>query len=1078
MARGQNIKQEGKLNNSLVLNRYMLSLFHVNRFEAFGELLKDPALEGWDENNVSYFYHKLREFMHDDAQLSDEQLLAYDQNIYRYTVAISEHREAPIRWKYFQYLTLLFTEIYLDRYFSDRDGLLQSINDYKQLSFDADAETFHGMSEYTMKDLNKLAYWSATGSGKTLIMHVNYLQFKYYSEKAGKKMNRTLLITPKEGLTKQHLEEYKLSNIDAHIFNKNAGGLFVGQGIDVLEITKLDDKDYENKVAVDSFEHDNLVFVDEGHTGSGGDAWKSYRDKLSTEGFCFEYSATFGQSISAISNAGKRMKLLEEYGKATLFDYSYRYFYNDGYGKDYQILNLNDTWNDASLTTYLTACLLNFYEQQRLYRDNKSGVRPFMIENPLAIFVGGSVTADKSIGTQEASDIVFILKFFQQFIADTAEAKANIEHLMNGQDGLTDKGGHPIFSRQFAYLRGIDNHDADTIYHDMLELVFHCSVSGAQLHLDNLKGKDGEIGMRIGTGDYFGIINVGDSTTLTKKCDAAGINTMNKDYAEKSLFDTINNPDSKLNILIGSKKFTEGWSSWRVSTMGLLNVGKSEGSQIIQLFGRGVRLKGYQFSLKRSSALDPSIQPDTKPRHMKSIETLNIFGIKADYMEQFKQFLEDEGLPTNDSDFVDFEVPIMPVVNLSAKKLKYLKVTDGCDFKKDIVVDIKPGMIGSIPVTLDYYPKIQAERSKGLRSALDDVSGTLYKASLTKEYLEFMDWNQVYFAIVNYKNERSWYNLNVSPERLQEIARDTSWYTLYIPEPQMEFTDFRRQTMMWQDILITLLKSYVDKAYNNAKSRWMSQHVEVAYLDASHPNFDEMYHVTMHKDYEEPGFFAAIEKLKDDLNNGNFAQTIRIANSNDFEALYIAGHLYQPLLYLNPSAFKSPQIGKLIEVKPVALNTGERDFVCDIQRYYDKNKEFFADKALYLLRNKSKKGIGFFDTTGFYPDFIIWLVIGKHQYVSFIDPKGITHLHGFDDEKIQLYKSIRETIEPVLNDPDITLNSYIVADTELKEVKHWNDFGEHAAEESKQKLFNEHHVYFQKDQQSSYIGLILESMIK
>jgi hypothetical protein len=27
--------------------------------------------------------------------------------------------EEPIVWKYFQYLTLLFTEIYLDRYFRD-----------------------------------------------------------------------------------------------------------------------------------------------------------------------------------------------------------------------------------------------------------------------------------------------------------------------------------------------------------------------------------------------------------------------------------------------------------------------------------------------------------------------------------------------------------------------------------------------------------------------------------------------------------------------------------------------------------------------------------------------------------------------------------------------------------------------------------------------------------------------------------------------------------------------------------------------------------------------------------------------
>jgi hypothetical protein len=34
--------------------------------------------------------------------------------------------------------------------------------------------------------------------------------------------------------------------------------------------------------------------------------------------------------------------------------------------------------------------------------------------------------------------------------------------------------------------------------------------------------------------------------------------------------------------------------------MGLLNIGKGEGPQIIQLFGRGVRLKGKNLSLKRS----------------------------------------------------------------------------------------------------------------------------------------------------------------------------------------------------------------------------------------------------------------------------------------------------------------------------------------------------------------------------------------------------------------------------------------------------------------------------------------------
>lgn len=1072
---------EGKLNNSLVLNRYILSLFGSGNLEALSEHLKDPALEGWDEDNVSHFFYALRDHMFTNSELTEEMLLAYDQNIYRYTVAISEKRETMLRWKYFQYLSLLFTEIYLDRYFTDKERLLTDINDFPQWTFNNDPLTYHELTEFAVNDLNKLTFWNATGSGKTLLMHVNYLQYKHYSERAGQKVNRTLLITPNEGLTNQHLDELKKSNIKANVFSKSTGGLFAGIGIDILEITKLGDADGDKTVAVDFFEHNNLVFVDEGHRGSGGDAWKERREKLCSDGFSFEYSATFGQSISAISNATKRKAMLEEYGKATLFDYSYRYFYNDDYGKDYQILNLNDTWSDASMTMYLTACLLNFYEQQRLFRDNRAALRPFLIEKPLAVFVGGSVTANKSIGTQEVSDIIFILRFFQQFLANATESVANIQHLLEGTDGLTDKKGHPIFTRQFSYLRGLENKDALTIYEDMLSLVFHCRISGAKLHLDNLKGKDGEIGMRIGNGEYFGIINVGDSSTLANKCAEAGISTMSKDYADKSLFATINLPDSSLNVLIGSKKFTEGWSSWRVSTMGLLNVGRSEGSQIIQLFGRGIRLKGYKFSLKRSSALDPSLQPESKPRHMMNLETLNIFGIKADYMEQFKQFLEDEGLPTNDSDFEEFELPILPVVNLREKKLKYLKIKECCDFKKDVIVNIQKGLLANIPITLDYYPKIQAMMSSGRKSVLDELDGSLHKTRLTPAHLVCTDWNAAYFSIIDYKNERSWYNLNVSLESLKEVAYDTDWYTLFIPEGQMAFTEFRQQFALWQDLIVTLLKSYVEKVYNNAKSKWMSQHVEVAYLDTTHPNFEEMYRVVMHKELakndDEAGFFKAINKLKEELSSGTFSKTLRIANSDKFEALHITGHLYQPLLYLGEGAFKHPQIGNLIEVKPVALNKGERDFVCDIQRFFDNNPDFLIDKSLYLLRNKSRKGIGFFDTSGFYPDFLIWLVVGNHQYVSFVDPKGIRNLHGFDDAKIQLYKTIRTEIEPGLNDPDITLNSYIVANTELREVKHWLDFRDEEIFGSKQQQFNDNHVYFQNDQKERYIGLMLDDMI-
>ena len=376
---------EPKLSNALLLNRFMLSLFGSTSLEALSEHLKDPMLEGYDENNVSLFYHEMCRRLFPNGELTEEKLLQYDQNIYRHTEQISKERGGQgerIRWKYFQYLSLLFTEIYLDRYFTNRVKLLSDIQDYQLLVFNQDNYTYHEMDAFTADDLNKLAYWSATGSGKTLLMHVNILQFKHYA-KGKMDINRTILITPNAGLTQQHTEEFRLSSIDANVFSKqHIGGFFDKEGIDILEITKLSEKGGDKTVAVDSFESNNLVLVDEGHRGSSGDVWKNMRDKLSANGFAFEYSATFGQAVSSQTNAAKKKAMLNEYGRATLFDYSYRYFYNDGYGKDYQILNMSDTWNELSVTKYLIACLLGFYEQTRLFIDKNVELVPFNLEKP------------------------------------------------------------------------------------------------------------------------------------------------------------------------------------------------------------------------------------------------------------------------------------------------------------------------------------------------------------------------------------------------------------------------------------------------------------------------------------------------------------------------------------------------------------------------------------------------------------------------------------------------------------------------------------------------------------------------
>jgi len=50
----------------------------------------------------------------------------------------------------------------------------------------------------------------ATGSGKTLIMHINYRQFLHYNNQP---LDNILLITPNEGLTEQHVAEMAASSI-------------------------------------------------------------------------------------------------------------------------------------------------------------------------------------------------------------------------------------------------------------------------------------------------------------------------------------------------------------------------------------------------------------------------------------------------------------------------------------------------------------------------------------------------------------------------------------------------------------------------------------------------------------------------------------------------------------------------------------------------------------------------------------------------------------------------------------------------------------------------------------------------
>jgi hypothetical protein len=480
--------------------------------------------------------------------------------------------------------------------------------------------------------------------------------------------------------------------------------------------------------------------------------------------------------------------------------------------------------------------------------------------------------------------------------------------------------------------------------------------------------------------------------------------------------------------------------------MGLMNVGKTEGSEIIQLFGRGVRLKGLGMSLKRSS----QITGITRPDHIGLIETLNIFGIRAQYMQQFKEYLDEEGLPSNE-ERIEFILPV--IKNLDGKKLTSIRLKDGVDFKRQApkpTLDAPTSYLAKHPVVVNWYPKIQSQQSRGAASTADVA--VLNEVSFEDKHLAFMNMDAIYFEMQDFKAERSWYNLNLPRQNIEALLKRKDWYTLYVPAAEMEFTRFDR-VRRWQEIAVALLKKYCDRYYKHRKQEWESDHLEYHELREDDPNFLNEYRLYVEESAD--AIKTNLETLRDMLKKKTFSKDWSFGN---IQAFWFGHHLYQPLLHVE---------GNLVDVSPVSLNDGERDFVLDLRKFYEGKKDFFKGRELYLLRNMSRgRGIGFFEAGNYYPDFIIWVLDRDKQYVNFVDPKGIRNLEGPDDPKIRFYQTIKE-IEARLADPSVILNSFIISNTPLKDVGWW-DKGMTREE------FEKRHVLFQREDKEGYVRKLLD----
>ena len=1083
----------------MVLFRWALSKLGMDNLDQLKERFQiDPNTQGGisERTGMHRFFDSIANVLEttEGDVLTIDRLRLFEQNLVEHTQAINtaraKHSHPTIEWKYHQYLALLFTEIFLYRYFDNPHGLREELNaiiaehndrigDEKHPDWVAPYPT-EPTSDYDgdpKQQLSKLAFWCATGSGKTLLMHMHIHQFKWYHEQANRELwpalDQIILVTPNDGLSDQHAKELTWAGFDVvSVGEAGVDGLYAAharKAIKILSIHKFRDDHGKSTVATEAFEGHNLVLVDEGHrgAGAGGDgAWLSRRNQLADGGFTFEYSATFKEAVQGDDT------MRVQYARSILFDYAYRSFYRDGYGKDFSILNLED---DDKQTQYLTAALLLFYQQMRAWKNGGKQIKPFQIDKPLWVFVGHTVTGGVTTVADRVSvsDVVKVLIFFKDFLADQTRSIELIQDLL--ENGFIDEKGRDLLANRLEHIQfgGDPAQSACEIHAAILRDIFN-SPSGGILSVQLLRNAMGELALRVGDGDPFGVVNVGEPGAVADKCEKQGIIKLEDDQNRDSLFKGIDHDDSTVNLLVGSRKFTEGWNSWRVSSIGLMNMGQGEGTQIIQLFGRGVRLRGYKMSLRRSYMLAQKPNP---PKGLRQAETLQVFGIRANYMNQFKQWIFSE-VPEAQERQV-WELPI--VKTLPKHRLRTLQIMNKIDGEKvergqafrklgPLVrlrppsrTDPKDNWICAHPTRLNWLPKIRGIKGedKEITRKLAEIED-LPTQKLSKIPLCFFDLDQLLFGLESFKATKGLDRLCGDKDSICQLLESDHWYTLHATDADMQFNRYENR-QQWQRMAQQLINSYAERFYKFIRSRWEAPYLEIAELEEDNTNLIDSYTIETTDRAKTAEDIESVANIVADLKDAVEADPLATWTKTWWRTVPFNGHLFQPLFYLGKNAE--------IKISPVSLDENEANFVRDLAKWCEEQED---DIDVYLLRNQAVTGLGFMQASNFYPDFLMWVKSKDMEHLIFVEPHGLVHEkihHPKIKFAIETLPEIQQTISERCS--DLSLHAYILSTTEFAKIGWANAKGQTC---SRSELEN-FGILFPAEEGTMYIEKMMSSII-
>ena len=839
--------------------------------------------------------------------------------------------------------------------------------------------------EIGFKELvNRCSYWMATGSGKTLIM-VKLVDILKKLIKLKKIPNKKILIlAPSNSIIEQikfHFEEFnksnneKLSLKDLREFNEYDDlYIYRADNIVATETKKevLNFYDFYNN-------GDWYLILDEAHKGDKDD---SIRQKLfaliAKNGLMFNFSATFTEEIDKVS---------------TIKDFKLDKFLNSGYGKKIALLDLSVKTGSEKQKDSIVKSLMLLAALKKEYKNLKP-----LYSSPLMLVLANSVNIEKA-------DLKEYFIQLQKIISGDFDFKKLKNELINE---LNSK----------KYLFGLGNIKIDVLKNltekDFYQVFNISTPSKDKIEVSRLLGNDDELVFKLkGSNEYFMLIN------------ASNINKWTNDFLdgyeiaesiEESVFKNLDVKEN-ISILMGSRKFIEGWDSNRPNIINFVNLGNTKDAKklVLQAIGRGVRIEPFKNFRKRicdvefkedeiktiNTALSKIKLDISICKEVNLIESLFIFPSNEKQIEKILLSLQEV------SDNLNKECRKINVKKQEIKDLCYPVFEESDEFNEEPFV-----------ISKEDFKKLQK-----ILSIYDDIT-LLLKFNISPRTISKIK-NKANFKI------KKKGNLNLEDYELLRLIDN------YFNKKIKKFVGFR---IVNDNIIkhykhicaevdeetIKELQKDLEKIIKNKKCPNESKELKALEEIINNPDLPLGLKEEARKE---------LSKFKDNIKSKFFPSFV--------DCKLILEHYYIPLLHLKYDKEKEKVI-ETVNFKHIIKVGSEIEFIYDlIEIIPNLNKTYDSWYFSKLDESLDEIKIPYFNTDkgdwdNFSPDFIFWLRQKNKKKIIFIDPKGVEHTRNARD-KILGFESFVKNI----NDTSIEVKLFLYnqnpekVDSEKKE--YWSN---------------------------------------